>query len=99
MRRTDKRSIQPSASHPNTRAPRFVRRTAALSPANPAPMITASYVASFTRDSPGDPLTKGDEQLRGTPKLDPAVEDIVAAALDAAERGEIDGAHDFCGDQ
>ena len=81
--------------------PRLVRRTAALRPANAGADdddIEVSCDARFIMSGP-DPLSERDQRLPRARHAGPRVEHIVAAALDALQRLEVDGSHDLSGHQ
>src|SRR3954447_10197917 len=86
------------ASSTSTRAPRRVRRTAALNPANPAPITTTSAVPGSITSAP-QPLPQRDQRLARLRDTSAGGEHVVAAALDPLQGFEIDRAHDFGGDQ
>src|SRR3954451_4038510 len=86
------------ASSTSTRAPRPVSRTAALNPANPAPITTTSGPRPSITSAP-QPLPQRDQRLARLRDASAGREHIVAAALDPLQGFEIDGAHDFGRDQ
>src|SRR3954467_13884736 len=90
------RRDRPSST--STRAPRWVRRTAALNPANPAPMTTTSGPLRSITSAP-QPLPERDQRLARLRDASAGREHVVAAALDPLQGFEIDRAHDFGGDQ
>src|SRR4051812_1264811 len=86
------------ASRTSTRAPRRGNRTAALNPANPAPVrITSGALRSIT--SAPQPLPERDQRLARLRDTSAGREHVVPAALDPLQGFEIDRAHDFGGDQ
>src|SRR4051794_23248999 len=86
------RRDRPSST--STRAPRWVRRTAALNPANPAPMTTTSGPLRSITSAP-QPLPQGDQRLARLRDTSAGREHVVAAALDPLQGFEINRAHDF----
>src|SRR3954464_13217466 len=85
-------------SSTSTRAPRWVRRTAALNPANPAPMTTTSGPLRSITSAP-QPLPERDQRLARLRDASAGREHVVTAALDPLQGFDIDRAHDFGGDQ
>src|SRR4051794_19457236 len=86
------------ASSTSTRAPRFVSRTAALSPANPAPTTTTSGRVTAIASIP-QPLPQGDQRLAQFRHAHAFGEHVVASLLDALQRLEVDRPHDLGGDE
>src|SRR3954447_5123605 len=82
------------ASRTSTRAPRFVSRAAALSPANPAPTTMTSGAVSAIASIP-QPLLEGDQRLPRLGHPHAFGEHVVASLLDPLQRLEVDGAHDL----
>src|SRR3954452_3630028 len=80
------------ASRTSTRAPRFVSRAAALSPANPAPTTMTSGAVSAIASLP-QPLLEGDQRLPRLGHAHAFGEHVVASLLDPMQRPEVDAAH------
>src|SRR3954470_23492585 len=84
------------ASSTSTRAPWPVSRTAALNPANPAPITTTSGPRRSITSAP-QPLPQRDQRLARLRDASAGREHVVAAALDPLQGFEIDRAHVFGG--
>src|SRR5436190_1571155 len=86
------------ASSTSTRAPRLARRTAALNPANPAPMTITSGAVTVILSAP-QPLPERNQRLPRLRHPRPRGEHVVPAAFDALQRFEIHRSHDLGRDQ
>src|SRR5690606_1432467 len=82
------------SSSTRTRAPRPARRTAALSPANPAPMTMASNRGIETGLHP-QPGGRGNGGLPDPRDANPAGEHVVAGPLDPAQEVAVETRHDL----